>query len=57
MFTPVDDSRVVLNEIEGEEGSDYINASYIQVSTCTYIVFRQTNYKPLQIASLSEFMS
>lgn len=28
----VDDSRVVLNEIEGEEGSDYINASYILVS-------------------------
>lgn len=28
----VDDSRVVLNEVEGEEGSDYINASYILVS-------------------------
>ena len=41
MSSPVDDSRVVLNEIEGEEGSDYINASYIQVSTCTYSL--QTN--------------
>nr|XP_022297976.1 uncharacterized protein LOC111107204 isoform X9 [Crassostrea virginica] len=29
-IVPFDDSRVVLNEIEGEEGSDYINASYIQ---------------------------
>nr|XP_034317718.1 uncharacterized protein LOC105346801 isoform X7 [Crassostrea gigas] len=28
-IVPFDDSRVVLNEVEGEEGSDYINASYI----------------------------
>lgn len=28
-IVPFDDSRVTLNEVEGEEGSDYINASYI----------------------------
>ncbi|XP_061195486.1 tyrosine-protein phosphatase non-receptor type 12-like isoform X4 [Saccostrea echinata] len=28
-IVPFDDSRVILEEIEGEEGSDYINASYI----------------------------
>ncbi|XP_062617665.1 tyrosine-protein phosphatase non-receptor type 12-like isoform X4 [Saccostrea cucullata] len=28
-IVPFDDSRVTLEEIEGEEGSDYINASYI----------------------------
>ncbi|XP_056000720.1 uncharacterized protein LOC125654825 isoform X5 [Ostrea edulis] len=29
-IVPFDDSRVTIDEIEGEEGSDYINASYIQ---------------------------
>lgn len=43
----VDDSRVVLNEVEGEEGSDYINASYILVSktvTKTLKVTREKYY-------------
>ena len=31
--TKVDDSRVKIQLIEGQDGSDYINASYIDVSS------------------------
>ena len=36
VFHAVDHSRVVLS-VPDENGSDYINASYIDVSVCTYI--------------------
>ena len=32
-FTIVDDTRVVLEKVEDEEGSDYVNANYIDVSS------------------------
>ena len=34
-----DNSRVCLAEISGEEGSDYINASFITVSTTVFTAF------------------
>lgn len=37
-FTIVDDTRVVLEKVEDEEGSDYVNANYIDVSS-TLIMF------------------
>ena len=37
-YSPIDDStRVTLKEIEGEESSDYINASYLDVRKVTFI--------------------
>lgn len=35
-----DDSRVILSEIDGEEGSDYINANHIDVSSSCDNVLR-----------------
>ena len=34
---PVDETRVTLEEIDGEEGSDYINANFILVSLTLYM--------------------
>ena len=34
MWSAGDDRRVKLKEIPGEKGSDYINASFIDVSLC-----------------------
>ena len=37
-FSLVDDNIVPLTPIEGEKGSDYINASYVNVNTCISLV-------------------
>ena len=50
IFSPVvsvDETRVVLEEIEGEPGSNYINANYIQVSNISMAEW-------LPVASLPE---
>ena len=36
-----DKSRVCLSEIPGLEGSDYINASFIDVRPVNYMLYRQ----------------
>ena len=41
---PDDDSRVPLTEIEGQLGSDYINASFISVSHLIIILFPSLVY-------------
>ena len=38
-FSLVDDNIVPLSPIEGEEGSDYINASYVNVSISLVLVY------------------
>lgn len=53
----VDDSRVVLNEVEGEEGSDYINASYILVSKTVTKALKVTPKKYYSWLSWSPILS
>ena len=36
---PYDHSRVLLSEIDGEPNSDYINASYLNVSVFEYLLY------------------
>ena len=38
LFSSVDDNVVPLTPIKGEKGSDYINASYVNVSISLVIV-------------------
>ena len=49
---PYDHSRVLLSEIDGEPNSDYINASYLNVSVSEYLLYTKETTRFLKISLL-----
>ena len=49
---PYDHSRVLLSEIDGEPNSDYINASYLNVSVSEYLLNTKETTRFLKILLL-----